>query len=117
MEGLYRLMLLNWCSPIPPLRVIVISKVRLAEMAPPTRDMVITDMFSIWTYVAGLGTNMKLLSKQNSSPSFALMEHLTPECPWWLYFGSVTFDLRRPLGDWVSWEFGPGFLLRYSERD
>lgn len=43
----YRLMLLNWCSPMPAFKLTVISNVRLAETAPPTRDMVMTAMFSI----------------------------------------------------------------------
>ncbi len=73
------LILLNWCSPIPPLSVMVMSKVRLAARAPPTRDMVMLAMFSKLMYVAGFGTNIKLLSRQKSRPSFALMEHLTPD--------------------------------------
>jgi hypothetical protein len=57
-----------------------ISKVRLAEMAPPTRDIVMDAMFSNWMYVEGLGTNMKDLSRQYRRPSLALIEHLTPDC-------------------------------------
>ena len=69
---------------MPAFNVMVISNVRLAEIAPPTRDIVITAIFSIWIYVAGLGTKIKLLSKKYKSPSLALMEHLTPLWPWWL---------------------------------
>jgi len=54
------------------------SNVLLAASAPPTLDIVILAIDSIGTYVAGLGTNMKLLSRQNSRPSFAFIEHLTP---------------------------------------
>jgi len=43
----------------------VISNVRLAAMAPPTRDMVTEAMLSMLIYVAGLGMNMKALSRQN----------------------------------------------------
>ena len=56
------------------------SNVLLADIAPPTRDMTITETLSKEMYCAGLGTNMKLLSKQNRWPSFALMLHLTPDC-------------------------------------
>lgn len=56
------------------------SNVRLADTAPPTRDMTMTEMLSKEMYVAGLGTNMKLLSKQNRWPSLALILHLTPDC-------------------------------------
>ena len=71
-------MLLNWCSA--PFDVIVISNVRLAETAPPTLDMTMTEILSKGMYVAGFGTNMKLLSKQNRCPSLALILHLTPDC-------------------------------------
>lgn len=60
----YLLMLLNSVSPAPFFIVTVISNVRLAETAPPTLDMTMTEMLSKGMYVAGLGTNMKLLSKQ-----------------------------------------------------
>ena len=60
----YLLMLLNSVSPAPFFIVTVISNVRLAETAPPTLDMTMTEMLSNGMYVAGLGTNMKLLSKQ-----------------------------------------------------
>ncbi len=76
----YRLMLLNWCSPPAFFVLMVMSNVRLADMAPPTRDMTMTDIVSNEIYVAGFGTNMKLLSKQNKCPSLALMLHLTPDC-------------------------------------
>jgi hypothetical protein len=58
------------------------SNVLLAEMAPPTLDIVMLDTFSNDMYVAGLGTNIKLLSRQKRCPSLALIEHLTPDC-WW----------------------------------
>lgn len=76
----YRLILLNWCSVPPFFVVIEISNVRLADMAPPTRDITITEIVSKDMYVAGFGTNIKLLSRQNRCPSFALMLHLTPDC-------------------------------------
>ena len=60
------------------------SNVRLADIAPPIRDKTITEMVSKEMYVAGFGTNMKLLSRQNKCPSFALMLHFTPDCWWWL---------------------------------
>ena len=60
--------------------MIVISNVRLADTAPPTRDMTMTEMVSKDMYVAGLGTNMKLLSRQKRCPSLALILHLTPDC-------------------------------------
>lgn len=63
-EATYRLMLLNWCSAMPPFIVKVISNVRLAAMAPPTRDMVTEAMLSMLIYVAGLGMNINALSKQ-----------------------------------------------------
>ena len=56
------------------------SNVRLADTFPPTRDIVMLAMFSNAMYVAGFGTNMKLLSRPKRSPSFALTEHLTPAC-------------------------------------
>ena len=42
----------------------MISNVRLAETAPPTLDMTMTEIFSKDMYWAGFGTNIKLLSKQ-----------------------------------------------------
>lgn len=69
---------------MPAFRVTVISNVRLADTAPPTRDMVIMATFSSWMYVDGLGTKIKLLSKKYKRPSLALIEHLTPLWPWWL---------------------------------
>lgn len=60
--------------------MIVISNVRLAETAPPTLDITITEILSNGIYVAGFGTNIKLLSKQNRWPSLAFMLHLTPDC-------------------------------------
>lgn len=109
----YRLILLNWCSPNPPFRLTVISKVLLAEIAPPTRDMVTTEIFSICTYVAGLGTNMRLLSRKYKRPSFALIEHLTPLWPWWLtksFDGMMTFLPDKPLKIFVmTWCIGSSY--------
>ena len=42
----HRLMLLNWCSPAPPFNVTVISNVRLADTAPPTLDITMTETLS-----------------------------------------------------------------------
>ena len=104
----YRLMLLNWCSPAPAFNVIVISKVRLADIAPPTLDITMTDILSKEIYVAGFGTNMKLLSRQNRCPSLALMLHLTPDCWWWLWKSAL--DLERDLeqytwrSPWMEWQ-------------
>ena len=106
-------MLLNWCSPRPAFRLTVISKVLLADTAPPTRDIVIMAMFSIWMYVAGFGTKIKLLSKKYRRPSLALIEHLTPLWPWWL---RLDVSICVPsYGLWMGYDKPDKVLRRHDD--